>query len=179
MTVTLALVFLTLEIDKQLAPAGQWSVPIIYRVIIGSYVILGPNFILTLWANSKDRTRQTGKFVDAILSLKDKCTKILPKNYDASMPLNASQEKIIRRKWDSFELILQSFIFAFQTIALLGTHGKSDKPVKTVFKITLVNFIVLIYNKPFDEIKLQFFSNDEGRQFVFKNGWYFENDLIN
>ena len=126
-TVTLALVFLTLEIDKQLAPAGQWSVPIIYRVIIGSYVILGPNLFLTIWANSKDRTKQPGKFVDAVLILKDKCSKILPKSYDASMPLNVSEENTMRQKWDSYELILQSFIFAFQTLALLGTHSKSER----------------------------------------------------
>ena len=84
-TVTLALVFLTLEIDKQLAPAGQWSVPIIYRVIIGSYIILVPNFALTIWANAKDRTKPPGQFVGAILKLKDKCMKIEPETNQDSL----------------------------------------------------------------------------------------------
>ena len=43
-TVTLALVFLTLEIDKKLASSGEFRRPIIYNVIIASYGILLPNF---------------------------------------------------------------------------------------------------------------------------------------
>ena len=125
MTVTLALVFLTLEIDKQLAPAGQWSVPIIYRVIIGSYIILVPNFALTIWANAKDRAKPPGQFVDAILKLKYKCMKIEPEaNQDSMEPFDQPTEKDYRKQWDSFELILQNFIFAFQTIGLLATHSK-------------------------------------------------------
>ena len=121
MTVTLALVFLTLEIDKQLAPAGQWSVPIIYRVIIGSYIILVPNFALTIWANTKDRTKPPGKFVNAILTLKEKCMKIEPEaNQDSLEPKQTG----FRKNWDCFELILQNLIFAFQTIGLLATHSK-------------------------------------------------------
>ena len=45
-TVTLALVFLTLEIDKKLAPAGRFRTPRINNVIIASYFILLPNFAL-------------------------------------------------------------------------------------------------------------------------------------
>ena len=54
-TIALALVFLTLEIDKQLAHAGRFDTPIIYRVILASYTILMPNFFLTVWASSKDK----------------------------------------------------------------------------------------------------------------------------
>ena len=43
--------------------------------------------------------------------------------------------------------------------------------------IFLVNYFVLIYTKPHDEIKLQFFSDEEKRQFIQMNGWYSENDL--
>ena len=124
-TVTLALVFLTLEIDKQLAPAGQWSVPIIYRVIIGSYIILVPNLALTIWANAKDRTQPPGKLVSVVITLKEKFMKIEPKtNQDSS---DEPIEKEFRRKWDSFELILQNIVFALQTICLLATHSKLSK----------------------------------------------------
>ena len=123
MTVTLALVFLTLEIDKQLAPAGPWSVPIIYRVIIGSYVILVPNFGLTIWANAKDRTQPTGELVSAVITLKEKCMKIEPKTNQDSF--EEPTEKDYRQIWESFELILQNIIFALQTIALFATHSKS------------------------------------------------------
>ena len=127
-TVTLALVFLTLEIDKQLAPAGQWSVPIIYRVIIGSYIILVPNLALTIWANAKDRTKPPGNFVSAVLKVKEKCMKIEPNaNQDSLESFNEPSEKVFRHKWDSFELIIQNIIFALQTISLLATHSKLPK----------------------------------------------------
>ena len=127
-TVTLALVFLTLEIDKQLAPAGQWSVPIIYRVIIGSYIILVPNLALTIWANAKDRTKPPGNFVSAVLNVKEKCLKIEPNaNHDALESFDEPSEKVFRQKWDSFELIIQNIIFALQTIGLLATHSKLSK----------------------------------------------------
>ena len=56
-TIALALVFLTLEIDKQLAHPGRFDTPIIYRVILASYTILMPNFFLTVWASSKHKVR--------------------------------------------------------------------------------------------------------------------------
>ena len=123
----MALVFLTLEIDEQLAPAGQWSVPIIYRVIIGSYIILVPNFALTIWANAKDRTQPPCKFVLAFLTLKKKCMKIEPKtNQDSLEPFDEPSEKDFRKQWDSVESILQNIIFAMQTICLLATHSKQQ-----------------------------------------------------
>ena len=139
MTVTLALVFLTLEIDKQLAPAGQWSVPIIYRVIIGSYIILVPNFALTIWANAKDRTKPPGKFVWAIVTLKEKCMKIEPKtNQDSLEPFDGQTEKYFRKQWDSFESILQNIIFASQTICLLATHSKQQILPPASFTVTVM-----------------------------------------
>ena len=136
MTVTLALVFLTLEIDKQLAPAGRWSVPIIYRVIIGSYIILVPNLALTIWANAKDRTKPPGKFVNAVLIVKEKCIKIEPSaNQDSLQSIDESSEKVFRQKWDSFELFIQNIIFALQTISLLATHSKLPKQLKIHDKI--------------------------------------------
>ena len=132
-TVTLALVFLTLEIDKQLAPAGQWSVPIIYRVIIGSYIILVPNLALTIWANAKDRTKPPGNFASAVLIVKEKYMKIEPNaNQDSLESIDERPEKIFRQKWDSFELIIQNIIFALQTISLLATHSKLSKNCKYV-----------------------------------------------
>ena len=56
-TIALALVFLTLEIEKQLAHAGRFDLPIIYQVILASYTILMPNFFLTVWASSKNKVR--------------------------------------------------------------------------------------------------------------------------
>ena len=54
-TIALALVFLTLEIDKQLAHPGRFDMPIIYHVIVASYTILIPNFFLTVWVSSKNK----------------------------------------------------------------------------------------------------------------------------
>ena len=97
------------------------SIPIIYRVIIGSYIWLVPNFALTIWANAKDRAKPPGQFVDAILKLKDKCMKIEPEaNQDSLEPKLTD----FRKNWDCFELILQNLIFGFQTIGLLATHSK-------------------------------------------------------
>ena len=123
MTVTLALVFLTLEIDKQLAPHGPWSVPIIYQVIVGSYIILAPNLVFTIWANAKDRTKTPGKFAHGVLHIKAKLTKIVHDEVQDSIQFNDSEE-ISKKQWNSYELILQNLIFAFQTVCLLATHSK-------------------------------------------------------
>ena len=40
-TVTLALVFITTQIDQNLAPAGQRSLPLISWLVLGNYLILG------------------------------------------------------------------------------------------------------------------------------------------
>ena len=56
-TIALALVFLTLEIEKQLARAGRFDMPIVHQVILASYTILMPNFFLTVWASSKNKVR--------------------------------------------------------------------------------------------------------------------------
>ena len=131
------MVFLTLEIDKQLAPAGQWSVPIIYRVIIGSYIILVPNFALTIWANAKDRTKPPGKFVWAFLTLKEKCLKIEPKNNQDSVgPFDEPTNKDFKQKWDSFESSLQNIIFGLQTIGLLATQSKHQILPPVSFTVT-------------------------------------------
>ena len=54
-TIALALVFLALEIEKQLARAGRFDMPIVRQVILASYTILMPNFFLTVWASSKNK----------------------------------------------------------------------------------------------------------------------------
>ena len=139
-TVTLALVFLTLEIDKKLASSGEFRRPIIYNVIIASYGILLPNFGLlrdhradldlrcivetmklsplipgeTLWATSKDRNKPTGNIVNSILILMDKCSKV--EALDLNEPKNP-------QRWDRFESILQNFIFVIQVISLFAIHG--------------------------------------------------------
>ena len=40
-TVTLALVFITTQIDQNLAPAGRRSLPLISWLVLGNYCILG------------------------------------------------------------------------------------------------------------------------------------------
>ena len=58
-TVILALVFLTMEIESQLAPAGEHDAPLINWLILVNYVLLCPSFgwaILTgRWLKHKDR----------------------------------------------------------------------------------------------------------------------------
>ena len=55
----LALVFLTMEIESQLAPAGEHDAPLINWLILVNYVLLCPSFgwaILTgRWFKNKDR----------------------------------------------------------------------------------------------------------------------------
>ena len=121
-TIALALVFLTLEIDKQLAHAGRFDTPIIYRVILASYTILMPNFFLTVWASSKDKvgflTRSgylkkqfesdpPNKLVNAIIGLKNKWNKV-----ENGKLLDQTNE----RKWYDLETILQSLIFVIQVL---------------------------------------------------------------
>ena len=138
-TIALALVFLTLEIEKQLAHAGRFDLPIIYQVILASYTILMPNFFLTVWASSKNKVRIHSKlitlwkifehhsesqfksdppnaFVNAIVGFKNKWNRI----DDEKLMYDQSNE----RKWDDFETLLQNLIFAIQALCIFSIHGK-------------------------------------------------------
>lgn len=160
MTVTLALVFLTLEIDKKLASSGEFRRPIIYNVIIASYGILLPNFGLlrdhktdldlrcflfkvvlsplipgkTLWATSADRNKSTGNIVNSILVLLDKCSKV--EALDLNEPKNP-------QRWDQFESILQNFVFIIQVISLFAIHGNQLlKKIITYDMICMIKFLL-------------------------------------
>ena len=134
-TIALALVFLTLEIEKQLAHAGRFDLPIIYQVILASYTILMPNFFLTVWASSKNKVRgfcmgvifehhsesqfksdPPNAFVNAIVGFKNKWNRI----DDEKLMYDQSNE----RKWDEFETLLQNLIFAIQALCIFSIHGK-------------------------------------------------------
>ena len=55
----LALVFLTMEIESQLAPAGIFAAPLINWVILVNYILLCPSFGWTIlsqrWLEKKNR----------------------------------------------------------------------------------------------------------------------------
>lgn len=134
-TIALALVFLTLEIDKQLANHGTYEAPIIYRVIIASYLILMPNFFLTIWATSKDQSKPPNAFVHAINNLKRKCNKV--DNTNERKMFDESQQN--EQDWLDFELLLQNLIFAIQVLFISLTHGKPPNSTYLLSEIQTLN----------------------------------------
>ena len=73
----------------------------------------------TLWAGSKDRSKQPGAIVNAVLLLREKCSKV--ENLQFSDDFHATKNHV---KWDAFEQLLLYVIFAIQIICLAATHSK-------------------------------------------------------